>query len=72
MYRLPLEAVGRESEAHPAFVNGVRPDLIRDEDDYERQVDYRFNPAKHGHVMMDLHFPSYACNSGTPIAYYPG
>ncbi len=48
-----LVAVGRESEAHPAFSNGIKLKSCRNTDarDNERHGDYtHYNPVKHGQV----------------------
>jgi len=53
-------AVGRESEAHPAFSLGrdVWERVIRDERDYERHVAYlQYNPVKHSHVAGVADWP---------------
>jgi hypothetical protein len=55
-----LVAVGRESEAHPAFSNGIELKSCRNTDarDYERHVDYiHYNPVKHGHVTRVEDWP---------------
>jgi hypothetical protein len=52
-------AVGRESEAHPAFSNGIKlKSRNTDARDYARHVDYlHYNPVKHGQVTRVADWP---------------
>jgi hypothetical protein len=55
-----LSVVGRESEAHPAFGNGIKLKSCRNTDarDYERHVDFlRYNPVEHGQVTRAADWP---------------